>query len=440
MPKILFIQPTQYGADGKLCKQKKIFLPGLVFPLLAAMTPAHWEIEVIIEVVDNVDYDSDADLIAIGTMGYAMFRGMEIADEFRKRGKTVVMGGYMASMVAEESLKHADSLVLGDAEISYPLMLRDFEEKSKLERIYDHPISKLADLPVPRYDLLTSKPIGNMLPVQAGRGCPNTCSFCSVACMYKGRYLFRPVPEVIRDIKAVRALGYKQFYLIDDNLVSNETYLRELCREIEPLGLKWSTQCALKIGDKPELLALVKRSGAQIMSFGIESTTQAGLDKLNKGWLNVDDHKKRIAAITKAGIMVSSEMIIGTDSDTEQSIKATYDFIWETRIPVPRFYILTPTPGTDLYEEFLAEDRLISTDWKMYDGTICVYKPVNLSPERLTMLFWELYKRVYSWKSILHRTLLNPAIWKSPRLYLFAFVVNLHYRSYVKKGNPPNIL
>lgn len=440
MPKILFIQPTQYGADGKLCKQKMIFLPGLVFPLLAAMTPAHWEIEVKIEVVDKVDYDSDADLIAIGTMGYAMFRGMEIADEFRKRGKTVVMGGYMASMVAEESLKHADSLVLGDAEISYPLMLKDFEQKGKLERIYDYPLTRLADLPVPRYDLLTSKRIGNMLPVQAGRGCPNTCSFCSVACMYKGRYLFRPVPEVIRDIRAVRALGYKQFYLIDDNLVSNEKYLRALCREIEPLGMKWSTQCALKIGDKPELLALAKRSGAQIMSFGIESITQAGLNKLNKAWLNVDDHKKRIAAITKAGILVSSEMIIGTDSDTEESIKATYDFIQETRIPLPRFYILTPTPGTDLYDEFSAEGRLISTDWKDYDGTICVYKPVHLSPERLTELFWELYKKVYSWKSILRRTIFHPAALRSPRLYLFAFVVSLHYRSYVKKGVPPNIL
>lgn len=440
MPKILFIQPTQYGVDGKLCKQKKIHLPGLVFPLLAAMTPDNWEVEVKLEVVDDIDFESDADIVGIGTMGYAMFRGMEIAGEFRKRSKLVVMGGYMASMIVQESLKHADSVIIGDAEISYPLMLKDFEKHGKIERIYDHPINKLEGLPIPRYELLLEKPIGNMLPVQAGRGCPYTCSFCSIACMYQGRYLFRPVAEVIRDIKAVRDHGFRNFYLIDDNLVANENYLRELCYKIEPLKMKWATQCSLYIGDNSELLDLAKRAGATMMSFGVESITQEGLNKLNKSWLRVEDHKRLISNITKSNIMVSSEMIIGTDSDTEESIRATYDFIQETRIPIPRFYILTPTPGSALYDEYKAEGRLITEDWKLYDGSICVFRPAKISPEKLTDLFWWLYRKVFSWKSILRRTIFNPAFLKSPLLHLFALSVNLHYRKYVMKRVPPNIL
>jgi len=440
MPKILFIQPTQYGPDGKLCKQKKINLPGLVFPLLAAMTPDNWEVEVKLEVVDDIDFSSDADIVGIGTMGYAMFRGMEIADEFRRRGKIVVMGGYMASMIVKEALLHVDSVIVGDAEISYPLMLKDFETKGKLKKIYDNPIEILSDLPIPKYELLTEKPIGNMLPVQAGRGCPYTCSYCSIACMYKGRYLFRPVAEVIRDIKVIRDLGFRMFYLIDDNLVANEDYLKELCREIEPLKMKWATQCSLYIGDNPELLHLVKKAGAVMMSFGIESITQEGLNKLNKAWLKVEDHKRLISNITRSRIMISSEMIIGTDSDTEESIKATYDFIQENRIPIPRFYILTPTPGTELYDQYKKQGRLITEDWKLYDGSVCVYQPAKISPEKLTELFWWLYKKVFTWKSILRRTIFNPAVLHSPLIYLFAFGVNLHYRKYVIKKVPPNIL
>jgi len=288
MPKILFIQPTQYGIDRELCKQKKIYLPGLVFPLLAAMTPDSWEVEVCIEVVDEVNFESDADIIGIGSMGYAIYRGIEIAKEFRKRGKIVVMGGYMATMVKEQIMEYVDSVLVGDAEKAYPLLLADFEKYGKLKTSYDIPVNNLSGLPIPRYDLLTKKPIGNMLPVQAGRGCNLKCSFCSIASVYSGRYLTRPIDEVIRDIQAVKDLGFKRFYLLDDNIVSNPKYLEALCKEIEPLKMKWASQCTLHLAKQPELLDAVLRSGGNMMSFGIESITQEGLNKLDKAWLKVD--------------------------------------------------------------------------------------------------------------------------------------------------------
>jgi radical SAM superfamily enzyme YgiQ (UPF0313 family) len=276
MPKILFIQPTQYYENGTaLCKQRKINLPGLVFPLLAAMTPEHWEVEVVIEVVDEVDFDCDADLVGIGTMGHAIFRGLEIAREFKKRGKTVFFGGYMASMVPEKVLEMGvDSVVVGDAEKSYPQLLRDYEKDGKIKKIYDLPISELKNLPLPRYELLLDKPLGNMLPVQAGRGCPHLCSFCSVSCIYKGKYLVRPIPEVMRDIKRVKELGFSGFYLIDDNIVGNPGYLSELARQIKPLNLHWASQCSLNLARNEKLLQEVADSGCRILSFGLESITQ----------------------------------------------------------------------------------------------------------------------------------------------------------------------
>jgi radical SAM superfamily enzyme YgiQ (UPF0313 family) len=439
MPKILFIQPTQYGADKKLCKQKRIYLPGLVFPLLSAMTPKHWEVELNIEVVDEVNFESDADIVGIGTMGYAIYRGIEIAKEFRKRGKTVVMGGYMASLVVERVKEYVDSVVVGDAEESYIQLLNDFEKTGKLKPVYDNPITKLEGLPVPRYELLTEKPLGNMLPVQAGRGCPQTCSFCSIACLYKGKYLFRPVDEVVRDIKVVKSLGYKRFYLLDDNLVSNPKYLKELCKKIEPLKMTWASQCSLHLAKNSELMHALRKAGCNLLSVGVESISQEGLDKLGKSWLRVDDHVKHISRLTKAGIMVSSEMIIGTDSDTEETIKATFDFIQNTRIPIPRFYILTPIPGSELFEKYKREGRLITEDLEKFDGSQAVHIPEKISPAKVTEMFWWLYRNVFSWKSILRRTIFNPAFLKSPGLYFFAFFINLHYRKYVLKKVPPNI-
>jgi radical SAM superfamily enzyme YgiQ (UPF0313 family) len=439
MPKILFIQPTQYAPDGSLCKQKRLYLPGLVFPLLAALTPKQWDVEINLEVVDTVNFDNDADIIGIGSMGFATFRGLDIAREFRKRGKKVVMGGYMASIMAEEVSKSVDSVIIGDAEQAYPKMLQDFESGGALKKIYEIPVDSLEGLPLPRYELLLEKPIGSMLPVQAGRGCSHTCSFCSIACIYKGRYMFRPVEEVVRDIKMVRDLGYKRFYLIDDNIVSNPDYFKALCRKIIPLKMRWATQCSLELAHDDELLSLAVKAGAELMSFGVESISQESLNKLGKPWVRADRHEQDIKKLSQAGISVSTEMIIGAEGDTEESIRATAAFIDKLKIPIPRFYILTPMPGTRLFKEYKAAGRLITEDFKEYSGTRCVFRPTNITADKIDELYWWLYETVFSIKSIVKRTIFNRTAVRNPAMLIFAFVVNMHYRRYIKKRVPPNI-
>jgi len=441
MPKVLFIQPTQYNNNsGGLCKQNRIYLPGLVFPLLAAMTPANWKVQIIMEVIENIDYNTDADIIGIGTMGHSMIRAMQIARKFKKRNKTVFMGGYMASMIPEYALEVVDSVVLGDAEISYPKLLEDFERDGKLKRIYDNPVTNLEGLPIPKYDLLTEKKIGFMLPVQAGRGCTYQCSFCSIACLYKGRYLTRPVAEVVRDIKAIKELGYKSFYLIDDNIASRPEYLQSLCLEIKPLKMIWGSQCSITLAKHSKLLKLVSDSGCRILSIGLESISQDGLDKLNKNWLKVNDHEKLISKLKRYGILVSAEMMIGLDSDTSQSIRDTYTFVLKNKIPIPRFYVITPVPGTDLYFEYKKDGRIILEEYSYYTASQCVYNPLKMSSQEVDQMYRWLNEKVFSWLSILKRTIFNKGIIKHPLLYLYAFIVNCKYRKHVRMGEAPVVI
>jgi len=440
MPKVLLIQSSQYLTTGDVVKQKKLYLPGLVFPLLAAMTPENWDVELKLEVIDDIDFDDDADIVGIGAMGHAIFRAFDLAGEFKKRGKIVFMGGYMASMVPELALKFVDSVIIGDAEISFPKLLSDYEKTGCIERIYNNPIEDLNHLPLPKYELLTVKRIGNMLPVQAGRGCNHICSFCSIACLYKGRHLVRPVDEVIRDIEKIKSLGYYKFYMIDDNIVSNPGYLEELCERILPLRMKWSSQCTMNLARNESLLNLVARSGCEILSLGIESISQDGLDKLDKKWLRVDDHQKLMAAFNKAGIMVSAEMIIGTDGDTTESLKATYDFIRKCKIPLVRIYFLTPVPATQLFIDLKEAGRLIHENFNQYTASECVHYPEQISPDQLTEMYHWLNGKIFSLRGIISRTLLNKNILKNPSNHIFAFFVNLHYRSYVKRGETPLIV
>jgi radical SAM superfamily enzyme YgiQ (UPF0313 family) len=441
MPKVLLIQTTQYSFGTRtLCKQKKIYLPGLALPLLAAYAPSHWSVKILIEVVDEINYDEDCDLVGIGAMGHAIFRAVEIADEFRKRGKKVFMGGYMVSMTPWFVRDHCDSIIIGDAELSYPELLSDFEASGSIKTIYDRQLDNLEGLLLPRYELLLEKPIGYMLPVQAGRGCPHSCSFCSVACLYKGRYLVRPPEEVMRDIRHIRSLGFRRFYLIDDNIVSNPEYLMQLASQIRPLKMIWASQCSIQIARNDRLLREVRRSGCRILSLGIESLSQVGLDKLGKSWVRVNETETLLRKIQAAGILPATEMLVGTDGDTAESIRQTAVFIRKNHIPVPKFYVLTPLPGTAFYNRIKSEGRLLHEDYSKYTSSNCVHKPANFTPEGLDEAYRDLYRKTYTIGSILRRTILNPHFFRAPSVYLFTLYANMVYRKYIRNGDAPNIL
>lgn len=436
--KILFIQPTPYYDKDKLIKKNRLYFVGLAPAIFASIIPDDIEFEVCLETIENVNFCTDADLIAISGMGHAILRSIDIAKEFKRRGKTVVMGGYMASLIPNEIKQYCDSVIIGDGEISFPKMIDDFKNGT-LQEFYKEPLVKLT-YPLPKYEILTKKKIGDFLPVQAGRGCPNSCSFCSVYCLYRNKYLQRDINEVIRDIKKVKELGYKKFLLLDDNIYSNSDYLKNLCNEIKKLDMKWMSQCSIKIADNPEILKLVADSGCVTLSFGLESISQESLNKMNKSWANVSKYSEQIKKITNAGIDVSTEMVIGADGDTLDSIKATAKFIIDNKIVIPRFYILTPIPGTDFFDEIVEQGRLVNKNIYTYNGAEAVHKPQNMSPEELTITYWKLYKEVFSIKNIFNRTIFRKEFIKNPIKYLFYLYINLFYRYQIYQGITPNII
>jgi radical SAM superfamily enzyme YgiQ (UPF0313 family) len=435
--KILFIQSTPYTNRKTLLKKSRLYFVGLAPAILAALVP-EIEFEVCLETIEDVNFETDADLIAISGMGHAIVRSLDIAKEFKQRGKTVVMGGYMVSLMPMEAKKHCDSVVIGDGELSFVQMVKDYQA-GELKPFYNMPLTSLS-YPSPKYELLTSKKIGNFLPVQAGRGCPNTCSFCSVFCLYRGTYIKREIEEVIRDVKTIKALGYHRFLLLDDNIFSDIPYLLELCGQFKKLNMKWMSQCSIDIADNPVVLSAVADSGCFALSFGIESISQESLNCLNKDWAKVDRYKDQLAKITGAGIDLSTEMVIGADGDTLESIKKTAEFIVENKIVVPRFYILTPIPGTLFFEEMQEAGRIINHEIYSYNGTEAVHQPLNMSPDELTNAYWTLYRKVFTIKAIFKRTVLRRDFIKKPFMYLFYLYINFFYRAQIKQGITPNII
>lgn len=439
MKKILLIQPSPYDQNHMPIKKKRLYFVGLAMPLLAAMMPDDWEAEIILEILEDIPWDTDADIIGISSMGHGVIRSIDIAKEFKRIGKTVILGGYMASIMAEEATKYCDAVVVGDAELIWKELLQDYENKT-LKSIYEKNLEKgIFSTPLPRFDLIIHKNIGDFLPVQAGRGCPNTCSFCSVACLYKGHYIKKPLEEVVRDIKQIKELGFKKFLLLDDNIFSDREYLHELLKEIKNLNMEWMSQCDIRIGKESELLKELSESGCSTLSFGLESISRESLIGMNKSWANPSKYPELIANIQSHGIDVSTEMVVGGDGDTIESIRLTKNFIEENKISVPRFYILTPIPGTKFFKEIEAEGRLINDNIYSFDGTKAVHIPKNITPDELTEAYWELYESLFTYSSIIKRNILRKEFLRKPGKYLFYSIVNLFYRYQIKQKITPNI-
>ena len=439
MKKLLLIQPSPYEKDGKVIKKKKLYFTGLALPLLAALTPDDWETELIYEVIEDVPFDTDADLIGVSTMGHGVIRSIDIAKEYRRRGKTVILGGYMASIMPEEAVKYCDSLIIGDAELVWQQMLSDFEN-GNLKKTYEKPLEgNWYSTPSPRFDLLEGKNLGDFLPVQAGRGCPNSCSFCSVSCLYSGRYVKRPLPEVIRDIEQIKSLGYKKILLLDDNIFSDRKYLDSLLDTLIKLDISWMSQCEITIGKDDELLEKLQKSGCTTLSFGLESISRESLISMDKGWAVPAEYDFLIQNIRNHGIDVSTEMVVGGEGDTLESIRMTKDFIERNKISVPRFYILTPFPGTRFFDQIKEEGRLVNNDIYSYDGTSAVYRPKNMTPDELTQAYWELYSELFTIKSIIKRNIFRKEMLKTPARCIFNMGVNLYYRDQIKRSITPNI-
>ena len=441
MKRILLISPTGLDKYDKPIVQKKTYLPGLTMPQLAALTPDNFKVKCVAETSEPIPWDEDWDIVGLtGMGGSGVFRAYQIADIFRKKGSLVVMGGIAITLFDENiTREHADVIFFGEAEDTWPRFLEDYKNGDVKPSYRMENVPDITKFPPPAYDIYNSKYFGFWRPVQATRGCPFPCTFCSISSFFNRSYRKRPVEQVIRDVRAAKASGSKYIAFIDDNIGVDFNYCRELWEALIPEKIIWISQCSIHIAKNDEMLELAYRSGCRILSFGIETINMESLTHIDKEWNDPGNYDVAFSNIKKHGIDISTEMILGLDGDDVTVFDKTFNFLMKNRISLPRIYILTPVPGTPMYDSLEADERIFDYDIRKYVGGYVVYKPKNMSVETFQNGYWNLYKRLYSTKNILRRLRGNQA---GLGLFMRSFVMgtNLVYKKHISRGITPGIV
>ncbi|MBI5047541.1 MAG: B12-binding domain-containing radical SAM protein [Deltaproteobacteria bacterium] len=432
MKKLLLISPL--ASNSLLGGDFYFRLPTLGLLKVAALTPPDWEVKIIDEKVEPLDLNQEADLVGITAMTPAVNRAYEIADSFKQRGIKikVVMGGMHVSKLPDEALKHCDSVVIGEAEGLWQTVLEDFN-KDELKTIYRHTaFPPLASMPLPDWNLYRNKRYLPVHFVETTRGCPHDCEFCSVTNSFGGKFRNRPVDEVEREIQNLEPFEGKftlknVVFFVDDNIISNKTYAKEFLRRIIPYNLKWLGQTSVNIVKDDEILDLCRKSGCMGLLIGFESLSHDNLSKMGKGFNKPQDYFDVIKKVHDYGIGINGSFVFGFDHDDEGVFERTVEFTIKAKLEIGYFSILTPYPGTGLYEKLNSEARIIDRNWSRYNTNNVVFKPKGMSPEKLLYGYYDALKLFHSYSSIYKR------LWGTTSKWNFFLPMNFGFRQTIKK-------
>lgn len=399
----------------------------ITLALLAALVPKELDAEIVIydETAEAIPLDTDADIIAITCITGTSSRCYRFADYFRGLGKTVLLGGVHPSLMPEEAAAHADAVLLGLGEKTFPQALLDIRDGCLKAVYHGEGCADIAGRPLPRKDLLNKKKYITLNTVEAVRGCNHACTFCAYPAAFGQRVITRPVEDVIAEIRSFKG---KEVVFPDVNLIANLPYAKALFTAMIPLKKWWMGLTTTAIGHNDELLDLFQKSGCKGLLVGFESVNQETQQGIHKGVNRVDEYKQLMDKLHRKGIMVMGCFAFGADEDGPDVFRRTVDLCIEAKIDLPRFSIITPFPGTEFYRELDSQGRIIERDWAMYDVEHCVYKPKQMTKEELEAGIAWAWKQTYSWKSIFRRldlTKFRTMKW----LYL---LTNIGYRKYAK--------
>ena len=386
-------------------------MPQLALYILEGLTPTGHEIEIVEEETESIDLEHECDLVAISCLTANAPRAYELCREFKKRGKTVVLGGVHPTILPEEALQHADCVVVGEAEGVWETLLEDFQD-NKLKRKYHNPEPDLAKYVPKDFSRILKNRLFKLIPMMTTRGCPYNCDFCCVTNLFGNKIRHIPIENVVRDIKES---GAKNFIFLDDNIIGNKKYAKELFRAIKPLKINWVGQASvsLLVGDD-ELMQLASESGCKTLFFGLESVSEKQLKSMRKSIKDIQHLEIALKKIKKMGILIHASMVFGFDDDTKEIFDDTVRFLIKNKVSTVSFNVLTPYPGTKTYEDLKKQNRLTTTDWKYYDHNTVVFKPTNMTPYELQMGKVNARKKFYSIGSLLKRlpgNLYNPVIY-----------------------------
>lgn len=411
-----------YRHRGGIWKKSLRYQP-LTLTTLAALIPPELPIklQLIDEGIADVPLDLEADLIGITVITGTAPRAYELADQFRRRGITVVMGGPHVTLIPNEAASHADAVVVGYAEDCWPQLLRDFSTGDLQARYQQTADLDLADRPFARRDLLPSNKYLTNNVFEATRGCIHNCDFCVVPTAWSRRPLQKPPEQVVADI---RQHGARKLIFVDLNLIADREYALRLFKALVPLGVQWYGLSTVLLANDPELLELAARSGCRGLLMGLESISVQNLRQNHKGFNSPEKFVQVVEALHAHGIALQGCFVFGLDHDEPDVFLKTAEFAVEVKIDLPRFAIITPFPNTALYKRLEAEGRLLTRDWERYDGQHVVFRPARMTVEELQTGTEAAWKHAYSVRSIARRILHSPAAWP------VKLGTNLGYRFY----------
>ncbi len=416
---------TASSPDIQRIRQSRVLnFQQITMPYLAAYVPSHWTIIHVDEAVAAVDLESSVDLVAITFHTPSAPHVYELAALFRQRGVTVALGGPHVTLQPDEAQAHADVIFIGEAEQTWPRFLAEYESGNHHNRYSSEPPS-LNNAPMSRQDLFHRRDhtAGVLF---ATRGCAYRCDFCTLAVMYQSHVRQRPVEAVALEYASFRG---KVVILWDDNIACDIEYAKTLFRAIAPHRKWWSSQASIHAASDDDFLELAARSGCKQLFIGFESVSQASVNEVSKAFNRVDEYARAIERIHSHGISVQAGIVFGFDNDSEAVFGETLDFLEATGVQNATFNILTPFPGTRLYERLEAEGRILTQDWSKYNSRAdVVFQPRHMSPEALLSGYRYANRRFYSWGSVYKRLSRSPVqlSWTLPLNLAYTLALRYH--------------
>ncbi|MDD2710039.1 MAG: radical SAM protein [Verrucomicrobiae bacterium] len=398
--KILLINPTRCDSGGRPIKFRKAFIPPLSLAIFAALTPSCHEVVIVNDIVEEIDFDAHWDLVGITVMTIQAARAYQIADRFRAKGTKVIMGGMHPTAQPDESGKHADAVVIGEAEELWEGILAD-AGAGRLKPVYRaEKLPALEQAIVPAWDRMNlniyARPWKHrmgIMPLFTTRGCPMGCRFCTVTQYFGKTYRSKTVEHVLEEVDKT---GAREYFFVDDNIVCRPEYSRELFRALAPKRIRWFSQVSTTILKNPDLIDLAARSGCYSLFVGIESINKHSLAGVKKHFNNVEAYEELFARLRKAKIVAFPSIMFGFDGDTLEQFEETVEFLVRNKVSIAAFWILTPYPGTAVHEEMQKDGRIRQRDWTYYNGSQVVFEPKNFSEQQLTDHFWRSCADFYS--------------------------------------------